>query len=203
MEVRSIRKLETRHVNLKPTERSEGGFKFTCRVSNFRIDRYRHSLTDLYTGSFVSLQQTPRRNGDWISRIFMSAMSYCKCLFSLHDVWQNNYTCKASKLGDWCFRFHVYRLIQKTQKNNSPLRKRFKDVLDHIFIFWNVVFLLLLFFFPAYICYYGYWNKQQSFQFGCKIIGSQYYWKRAYRLTFMEIIKIPFGNDFACLSICC
>ena len=50
MEARSIRKLETRHVNLKPTERSEGGFKFTCRVSNFRIDRYRHSLTDLYTG---------------------------------------------------------------------------------------------------------------------------------------------------------
>ena len=37
-------------MNLKPTERSEGGFKFTCRVSNFRIDRYRHSLTDLYTG---------------------------------------------------------------------------------------------------------------------------------------------------------
>ena len=33
---RSIRKLETRHVNLKPTERSEGGFKFTCRVSNLR-----------------------------------------------------------------------------------------------------------------------------------------------------------------------
>ena len=37
-------------MNLKPTERSEEGFKFTCRVSNFRFDRYRHSLTDLYTG---------------------------------------------------------------------------------------------------------------------------------------------------------
>ena len=45
-------------MNLKPTERSEGGFKFTCQVSNFRIDRYRHSLTDLYTGSFVLLQKT-------------------------------------------------------------------------------------------------------------------------------------------------
>ena len=50
MEARSIRKIKTRHVNLKPTEPSEGGFKFTCRVSNFRIDRDRHSLTDLYTG---------------------------------------------------------------------------------------------------------------------------------------------------------
>ena len=47
-------------MNLKPTERSEGGFKFTCRVSNFRIDRYRHSLTDLYTGSFVSLYKKPQ-----------------------------------------------------------------------------------------------------------------------------------------------
>ena len=106
MEVRSIRKLETRHVNLKPTERSEGGFKFTCRVSNFRIDRYRHSLTDLYTGSFVSLQQTlvqcsDRRDTDWISQIFMSAMSYRKCLFAQHDFWQNYFTCKASKVGDF------------------------------------------------------------------------------------------------------
>ena len=31
------------------------GFPATCRVYNFRIDRYRHSITDLYTSSFVSL----------------------------------------------------------------------------------------------------------------------------------------------------
>ena len=48
-------KLKTRHVNLKPTGGSEGGFKIMCRVSNFIIDRYRHSLSDLYAGSFVSL----------------------------------------------------------------------------------------------------------------------------------------------------
>ena len=36
---RSIRKLETRHVNLKPPSLRSVGFKFQCRVSNFRIDR--------------------------------------------------------------------------------------------------------------------------------------------------------------------
>ena len=34
----SIRKLETRHVNLKPPPLRSVGFMFTCRVSNFRID---------------------------------------------------------------------------------------------------------------------------------------------------------------------
>lgn len=40
--------------------------------------------------------------------------------------------------------FGVYRLIKKNQKINPPLKKRFKDVLDHIFIFWNMVFFQLL-----------------------------------------------------------
>ena len=73
--MRSIRKLETRHVNLKPTERSEGGFKFTCRVSNFRIDRYRHSLTDLYTGSFVSLYMYKKTQCSVQTAIIMTAAS--------------------------------------------------------------------------------------------------------------------------------
>ena len=43
-------------MNLKPPSLRSVGFKFTCRVYNFRIDRYRHTLTITYaTHSRISV----------------------------------------------------------------------------------------------------------------------------------------------------